>query len=175
MWIDLEAGDEERARAAREWAIEFLGEKVANGTASDFDRNLYVASAGSRVTDRTMGTLAYLPIAHARYLEKEIELAERNRGRVEEFLPAAVGDRVELTLKVMSVFEHDGHYGTTWITTFRDEAGRTVKWFGSRELERGATVTATWTIKGHEDHVKYGKQTMVTRPSKLTVHEEVAA
>lgn len=174
-WDDVTEADVERATAAVAWADEYLGAKVnQTGDGSDFDRNLYVAAKATVLTDRIQGTLAYLPVAHARYLEREIERAREREQRATSEHVGQPGARVELTLTVASIFEHEGDYGTKFITTLHDEAGNAYKWFGTYGLDRGSSYTATWTIKRHEEW-KGEKQTVLTRPAKLRPADEAQA
>jgi hypothetical protein len=104
MWVDVTDEDVERATAALAYAHEVLGAKVEDRKANDFEHNLYVAAKNSIVTEKTQGTLAYLPVAFAKYQEKEIEQAARKQAINQEFV-GVVKQRLSLTLKVMSVFE----------------------------------------------------------------------
>jgi hypothetical protein len=166
LYEEITEADHERAKAAIEWAREHLGAKKHEGSGlNDFEHNLYIAARGETLPSKGLGVVAYLPVAHARFEEREIERAARNAETLNEFY-GNVGDRETLTLKVTHIFESAGHYGTTYVTVMRDEAGRAFKWSGSYELERGETYEGTWTIKAHKTHEKYGKQTIVNRPSK---------
>lgn len=166
LWTEIEDGDRERAKAALAWGLEHFG-AIDSYKLSDFDRNMLVAARGSVVSANTKGILAYLPVAHARFLEKEIELARERETAVESAHVGTVGQRGPFTLTCLKIFETEGHYGTTYITQFEDEAGNRFKWFGSYELDRGKTYSGTWTIKGHDEY-KGVKETVVTRPAKIT-------
>ena len=169
IFVHTADADAERAAEALAWARETL----ADGR-SDFDRNMFVAANGEVIPRKGLGVLAYVPVAHAKALEREIERAERARSDAESEYVGQAKDRLDLTLKVTAIYEHAGDYGTTFITTLRDEAGNVFKWFGSYELERGETYTGKWTVKGHEEY-KGVKQTAINRPAKLEQTEEVAA
>lgn len=179
LYDEVTDADYERAVASLTWAREHFGAKLAAGERmSDFDHNLYVAANGDTVPKKGDGLLAYLPVAHAKFEEREIE--QRERAKRQEAVASTSahvgqpGDRVQVTARVMSVFEHEGNYGTTFITTLHDDAGNEFKWFGSYELERDSVVEATWTVKKH-DEWKGTKQTVLTRPSKLTKVEQAVA
>jgi hypothetical protein len=171
LFEEVVEADHARAVAAIEWGRTTLAETAR----SDFDHNLVVAARGEFVPKKGDGVLAYLPVAHARYEEREIERAERAKDEAREAAASehvgSVGDRLRFTARVMSVFEHNGAYGTTFITKMVDEAGNVFKWFGSYDLSRGALVEATWTVKGHEEW-KGTKETVVNRPAKVRVVEE---
>jgi hypothetical protein len=161
--------DAERAAEALAWARETLRDGR-----SDFDRNMFVAANGEIIPRKGLGVLAYVPVAHAKALEREIERAERARTDAESQYVGEVKERLELALTVTAIYEYAGDYGTTFITTLRDESGNVYKWFGSYELERGRTYTGKWTVKGHEEY-KGTKQTAINRPAQLELKEEVAA
>lgn len=166
--------DHQRALAAIEWAKEHLGAKVHQSQdASDFDRNLYVAANGDTIPSKGLGILAYLPVAHAKFQEREIERAQQAKQAADN--PSEhvgqVKDRLELTLKVMNIYENAGDWGTTWITTLLDEeTGNKFKWFASKELVRGESYTGKWTVKNHDEY-KGVKETVVTRPTIARVVE----
>jgi hypothetical protein len=167
MWIDPVEADEQRAAEAIAWAKDVLGAKVHQAqNASDFERNMYVAANGDVIPSRSLGVLAYVLVAHARYQEREIERAEAAKQRAASEYVGEVGKRIKLTLKVTRVIEHAGNYGTTFITGFVDESGNEFTWFGSYELDRGESYTATWTVKKHDEY-KGTKQTTLNRPSGL--------
>lgn len=168
LWVDIEEADKERAKAALAWGLEhFSNLKATEFGLSDFDRNMLVAVRGTCISANTKGILAYLPVAHARFLEKEIEKARETEEARESNHVGTVGQRGPFTLTCLKIFETEGRFGTTFITQFEDEAGNRFKWFGSYELDRGKTYSGTWTIKGHEEY-KGVKETVVTRPAKIT-------
>lgn len=91
---------------------------------------------------------------------------------------AQVGDRLELTGKVLSVAQFEKrkfHYYDSTIgnITRLDIGGNIVVYFGYL-AERGATVTVMATIKSHDEY-QGRKQTVISRPKLLNVAETVAA
>ena len=173
MWVDPIPQDEERAKAAIAWAREYLGAKVHQSQdASEFESNMYAMAKGEHVPDRGEGILAYVMVAHAKFEEREIERRERAKVEADSVHVGTVGERMDVEATVMSVYEHEGNYGTTFITKLRDDQGNIYKWFGSYELERGSVVRAKWTVKDHSEY-KGVKETVLNRPSKLeTVRTE---
>lgn len=157
----------EEGRAAREWISDLYNSK--NGDVSDFDYNLWRAALGDYLPDRGIGFIAYLPMAYRRAMQREVE---RKQASAKSEFVGTVGKREKLRLTVANVFEHDGRYGLTYITKLLDADGNRLTWFGSYGLERGSTVEAVWTIKDHKDDARYGKETVVNRPAKLTVVED---
>ena len=173
MWVDPIPQDEGRAKAAIAWAREYLGAKVHQSQdASEFESNMYAMAKGEHVPDRGEGILAYVMVAHAKFEEREIERRERAKVEADSVHVGTVGERMDVEATVMSVYEHEGNYGTTFITKLRDDQGNIYKWFGSYELERGSVVRAKWTVKDHSEY-KGVKETVLNRPSKLeTVRTE---
>lgn len=91
---------------------------------------------------------------------------------------AQVGDRLELTGKVLSVTQFEKrkfHYydSTVGNITRLDIGGNIVVYFGYL-AERGATVTVMATVKSHDEY-QGRKQTVISRPKLLNVVETVAA
>lgn len=166
LFDEVTPADFERATAAIEWAKTTLNETAR----SDFDRNMVVAASGETTPRKGDGILAYVPVAHAKYEEREIARRERAKEDAKSEWVGSVGDRVRMTTHVLSVYEKAGDYGTTFITKMKDDAGNVVKWFGSYDLGRDSVVEATWTVKGHEEF-KGTKETVVNRPAKVNVIE----
>jgi hypothetical protein len=128
---------------------------------------MYVAANGLTVPKKGDGILAYLPVAHAKAQEREIEYKAREEKRIEtEGSSEHVGqvkDRITVTGTVMSVFEKPGDWGTTFITKILGDDGNVYKWFGSSDLGRGNRVTGKATVKKH-DEFKGVKETVISRP-----------
>lgn len=173
LWVDVEDADRVRAQTARDWALEHFG-AVEPYDLSDFDRNCLVAARGATVNRRTEGILAYLPVAHSRFLEKQVELQNDRAKAADSVHFGQVGDRVVLELKVERVFETETQWGCTYITQLADADGNRFKWFGSYGLEIGDTYVGRWTVKGHDEY-KGVKETVLSRPAKLELKQEVAA
>lgn len=162
-WEDPEDQDTAAAEAALAWirSDEFGGD-------SDYVSNMKIALAGDWLNTRNVGLAASAIFVHARATEQKIE-REQEAERAATALNEHVGqpkDRLELTLTVTRIYEYEGNYGVTYITALTDAEGRTFKWFGSRELERGETYTGRWTVKEHGEF-KGTLETVLTRPAKL--------
>lgn len=174
-FTEITEEDATRAAAAIEWAKEHLGAKVhQTQDASDFDHNLYVAANGETMPKKGDGVVAYLPVAHARFEEREIERKLRAE-KVQEAGAASthvgqVKDRLTITGTVASVYEKDGDWGTTFITKIEGDDGNIYKWFGSYDLGRGNKITGKFTVKKHDEYNGV-KETVVTRPSGIEVTE----
>lgn len=171
IYVHTTDEDRDMALAAINWADEVLGAKV-NQThdASDFDHNLYVAARGELVPRKGDGVLAYLPMAHTRYLEREIEREAKAATEVPSTSVhvGQVKERITVTGKVAGVYPSHGDYGTTYITKIDGDDGNVYKWFGSYDLGLGNTITAKFAVKAHEEY-KGTKETVVTRPTGVEV------
>ena len=163
--------DEAEAEAALDWARTVLPEQ---DRLSDFDHNLVAMASGDYVPERGEGILAYLPVAYAKAQEREIALArQKKQNAASEHVGEVGGKRLSLKLTVERVIPKDGQYGMTFITKLADEDGNLFTWFGSYELEQGATYEGMWGVKKHDEY-QGTKQTVLTRPTKLerTAHIE---
>lgn len=160
LWVEPTDEDREHSAAALAWARDEL-EAV-----TEFDHNLKVAASATVLTHRIAGTLAYLPVAYSRHIEKEIERREEKTAAAQSEYQGEIGKPIELTARVFKVFECESTFGATYITILRDEAGNAYKWFGSYELERDHVYTGRWSVKAHELY-KEQKQTVITRPRNL--------
>lgn len=177
-WLNIEnkmerhfiptAKQAERAATALSWTREYLDSKVASGAIlSDYEFNVRAVSGTTNLIPRTMGIAASI-IA---YYDKQQEFARERAGRQQTNAQAAVtsewqgtiGQRMDITAKVVSVRELDGQYGTTFVYNLEDEAGHRYSWFSSRNvLEAGETRTITATVKDHTTF-RDVKQTVITR------------
>lgn len=172
-FTEIEEEDHARAVAAIEWAKAHLGAKVHQSQdATDFEHNMYVAANGDTVPKKGDGVLAYLPVAHARFEEREIERKLRTEKAQEVGATSThvgqIKDRITVTGTVASVFEHGGDWGTTYITKIEGDDGNIYKWFGSYDLGRGNKVTGKFTVKKHDEYQGV-KETVITRPSAVEV------
>lgn len=78
-----------------------------------------------------------------------------------------VGERVVFHgLKIVRMTPIEGSFGTTFLTGFEDEAGRTIVWFASKPIGQvGEVMDLKATIKNHDEY-KGVKQTIITRAAK---------
>lgn len=141
---------------------------------SDFDHNMRLLAQHRFVDRRTLGIAVYLAAGYARSLETERKAREP---RIVSQFVGTVGDRMTLTLTVASSrVMPPSDWGTSTLVMFRDEAGNSLKWFGSGDFsnwKEGDVVTVKATIKGHEEY-KGSKQTMLTRVQEFDAAEEAA-
>lgn len=158
--------DEARAQAAIEWAQEELGRREYGREGrplDEFESNLLAVSRCSVVPERGDGILAYLPVAHARFEEREIERRRRAEVDINSAHVGQVKERLTLTLTVESVHEQAGDYGVSFRTKLTDDEGNVFMGWFSNELARGERYVGKWTVKRHD--VRDGvKQTVLARP-----------
>jgi len=106
-------------------------------------------------------------------------LAERKEAATSEHF-GTEGEREVFKLRVTRRSSFEGHFGTTWVTGFQDEAGNQAVWFGSypvvgevlsnsegdalveHEAKIGDDLFVKATVKEHGEY-KGGKQTVLTR------------
>jgi hypothetical protein len=164
--LEILPEDEADVEAAVNWALTDLANREH---LSDFDHNLVVAAGCTVVPKRGDGILAYLPVAYARAMEREVELKARREAAKDSEHVGEVGTRlVGITLTVAGCHAIESDWGTTYIVLFHDEHGNRFKWFGSYELRPKAVVTGNWGVKEHV--VWQGiKETVITRPTKTQV------
>lgn len=162
-WVEPTEEDKAAAAAALEWARNLPGD-------TEFEHNLKTMVAGTIVPDRGEGFAAYAIVGHARAMEKAIKLAREREQKAASEHVGTVGERTHLRLRVEGVTPREGDYGMTYITRMADEHGNIVKWFGSKELTQGEWYEGDWQVKKH-DEWQGGKETIVTRPTKLDVYD----
>lgn len=147
-------------------------EELSKDDDSDFANNLKVIVSGDKVHIKYAGIAIYVPeyINRAK-AKKAAKEAEKKHGP-SDFV-GEVDTRHEFKdLKVTRINSFEGAYGTTYYIAFVDPNGNKVLWKGSttKGIEQGDTVTLVAKIKSHDDHPRFGKQTVVNRP---TIKEHV--
>ena len=165
IYVAVTDEDKAQAEAARSWVLATDQSQSEN----EFEYNLWRTALGDIVPSRGRGFLAYLPVAHSREIARQIE---REAARQSNEFIGNEGERLVLTLTVASAEPREGAYGTYFLTKLIDPNGNRLTWFGSYQLEQGKSYTGKWKIKRHEDDAKFGKQTILSNPTKI---EEVPA
>jgi hypothetical protein len=151
------AEDMARAQEALAWA------RAVDTAGSDYLHNVRVAARRESV-GRNDGLIASIIAAYDRAMERT-----RERG-VSEYV-GTVGQRLRgIKVVVDRVINIEGFSSSrfsssdAYLHLMRDEAGNRLVWKStSATLEVGRTYMLTGTVKQHEDHAKYGKQTKLTR------------
>lgn len=120
------------------------------------------------------GYAASIIIAYKNACDREAERAEKAKGAKTKVYFGSDGKR-EKSVKVVckGVHTFEGYYGVTTIVRFEHSVSDTEKavivWFASGDKsydwEVDIEYTVDFTIKGHEDDPKWGKQTKVNRVS----------
>lgn len=158
--------DEEVAEIAKsgkvEACIEWIKEQDAK---SDFFYNLQLAVKQDGAPTKLFAFVAAGVNLYLRATEEKV--AKEITNKVNEFI-GVIGQRIDFNgLKIVREYVSEGQYGSTFITTLEDEAGRNVVWFASKRVgEIGEVVNLKATIK---DHKLYNdlKQTVITRGTKI--------
>jgi hypothetical protein len=161
------ADDEAEALCAIEWAC-----NVGASRSEYLDTIQRIALSGSVSFGKLDGYAASIIIAYRKACERDRERAEKAKNAKNKVWFGREKDRVrdlQVTCKGLHSFE--GYYGVTTIVRFEHSVSDTDKavlvWFASGDRyddwEVDAEYTIDATIKGHDDHETYGKQTKINR------------
>lgn len=152
----------DKAHEAREWEALHAGFDAAvdGATAqaalefaqtlqdSEWAANLKAVIAEEWFDPKHLGLVVSLAGVYARSQQKA---AEEAADPVVEEPFGSVGDKVTLTLKVVSSSVFETQYGITYANTFTGE-GHRFKWLtGTKSFEEGETVTLKGTIKKYDE------------------------
>jgi hypothetical protein len=169
--------DEEEAEVVMAWLQEkFLS--VPTSEANDFIRNVQAAVEGQdSIPYVRVSNLNYVIWGIAGYTRDLQKDAEERRIKAEQATLLAssdhvgtIGDRVEMTLRL--VFKHalGSEFGIRYLQKFTDPDGNVVIWWGTNETSARTKVGDTYvfkaTIKSH-DIYEGMKQTTVTRAALI--------
>gem|GEM_PF-5289792 len=138
-----------------------------------------LALAGSVDMSKHAGYAASILIAYDKHLEREVEYAARVAGMKEKVYIGSPKKRIRnLSVKCVGVSTFEGYYGVTTIVRFEhypdgpDGNTRAILvWFASGDkcydwnVDEDYVIDAT--VKAHDDHEKYGKQTKINRVKGL--------
>lgn len=115
---------------------------------SDWALNLQAVIADKCFDPKYLGLVVSLAGVYARSL---VKAAEEAADPVVDEPYGTVGEKVTLTLKVVSSTIVDGYYGSTFVNTFTGEGYR-FKWLtGAKGFVEGETVTLKGTIKKYDE------------------------
>lgn len=112
--------------------------------------------------------------------ERQIEAAKERVEELKSFNPGVflgtVGERLELTLKVIYTKTYQGRFGFTTFLAFVDADGNRLSWkaSGIQDFESGQTVKGLATVKKHEKY-EDRNTTVLTRAKFQVVAEEVSS
>jgi hypothetical protein len=143
-----------------EKVVEFVN---ALNPRDDFGYNLQLAVQQTYAPIKMFGFVAAGVQMYLKSLEKAAEAATKTN----EYL-GTVGERIVFNgLKIVRVTPIEGSYGTTFLTGFEDDAGRSVVWFASKCPGKvGEVFNLKATIKDHKEY-NGTKQTVITRASEV--------
>lgn len=155
-------------------ALALLAETPAEKIDNDWMWSIRNTTGLKYVQRRQVGIIASAVILGQRLQEREArEVAQVAQakaraaavGREPQHL-GAIGQRLTIPVTVEFSRSFDGQYGTRTLVKFRTAEGDLVQWWatGFFEVENGAQVTVTGTVKAHETD-RYSKEpvTVLTR------------
>lgn len=153
----IEAADETLAEAAREWA---------RGLENSNNEYLYTLSVIARLATcdaRNLGVAVSMIAAYQREIGAQ---AERTAQFGESKHFGTIGERIRLTVELVSLRQIEGEYGLKTIMNYRTADGSKATWFasgdGCTEMEIGGTYDVMATIKRHDEY-RGIPQTTLTR------------
>jgi len=158
--IVLEDRDAKLATDALAWGVALPTDQ------GDYIYNLGVACRLGFVTGKTTGLVASLIAAYQRHLDREAELnMKRAAAPVNRQHVGTVGQRegfAAVTIKSIRSFDSD--FGVRTMIRFEDANNNILVWWksGDTDLEEGATLDITGTVKKHDDW-KGTPQTIIQR------------
>ena len=150
-------------------ALDFVREKLdpattGERTLSDFEHNLKVVTDADEVEKRGLGIAAYAIQYRRREMEREAQAAVVSESQH----VGTVGQRLELSLTVISVNTRETAWGVSHIHKLSDSDGNLFVWFSSNlSLETGRTYSLKGTIKAHNEF-RGVKETQLTRVTVQT-------
>lgn len=133
---------------------------------STFEQNLVVLFKGGVVTSRDTGYAAAGVYVWSRAMEEFARKAVAKRTSLNEHV-GRVGEKIQFraTVAFLKIVGHDSQYGPSTLMIWRDEQGRTLKWFASG-VQPGGAVGDTYLVQGqvksHGDR-EGQKETLLTR------------
>lgn len=136
--------------------------------ATDYQHNLKVACAEDVMNPRNAGLVASLLVAY----EPDLSGRKKGPGRV----VGQIGERIEVTVRVVRKLYLDGDWGGTTMHVFEDEEGNELVWYASTaDLDEGEWYRIRGTVKRYAEY-RGRVRTVLTRCTgeKLERIEEAA-
>lgn len=138
-----------------------------------------IALAGYVDMRKLDGYAASILVAHDKALEREIEYAARKAAAKDREMYGDAKKRYRnIPVKCVGLNSFEGHYGVTTLVRFEHypdgpngKRRAVLTWFASgdkyNDWDLDAEYAIDFTVKGHEDHEKYGAQTRINRVKQL--------
>jgi hypothetical protein len=140
--VTYQATDEE-IEAAKQLIIEAKAHEFGN---SDYEWNLKVILENEYIGQKSYGYAASLPAYIGRVKEQERKASLV----IDQTYFGTVGEKVEVSIKVLAIKELSTQWGTTWLYKMVNDAGQIFTWFGVPEkMHEDHTATVKGTIKAH--------------------------
>ena len=160
--LDLENPKfEAEAKAAREWL-------KTQDDGNEYMHNLHAIDQNPH-GEVPVGLFGYWCSLVSSYQRAQERLQEAERKlKLNEHVPGKLKQRLEMTLTFDRIRVTENQWGQTYIHTFRDDMGRTVTWFASKDdgYEVGNTYKVKATIKKFDEYQNWA-QTVVNRVTEI--------
>jgi len=152
----------------RELAADALAWIETNEDTGDYIHNLRLACKAGVVTEKTAGLVTSLIPAYRKAMDKEAKKAEYRKRAADRVWIGEIKKRMRgLEVKVLGMSSHDSDWGATTLVRFADADENSIIWWASGDKTEEFTVGETYkvdaTVKKHDEHEVYGKQTVVNR------------
>lgn len=170
---NLYATDHDKALATK--ALEWV--RGLPETMEGYLYNLKLACGRDYVDDETAGLVSSLIQAYQREMEDEVKRTQSHKAAAQREYVGEIKQRLRnIKLTVLGANSFEGDWGVRTLIRFGDENENILIWWATgdrtEEFEQGRTYTVDATVKKHDDHATYGKQTVVNR---VTIKSEKAA
>lgn len=141
-------------------------------TSREYMHNLRLLCSRDYLVRSEFGLAGSLIATYRRQMEYEVKRRERDANRAKANADLEwIGELKErlrgLTLLCLGLSTHESQFGVKTFIRFRDTKGNSVIWSASgdktEEFEEGETYTVDATVRKHDEHKTFGKQTFVNR------------
>jgi len=174
--IEVKDGDADEAARIFGVAIDRLEAAEDADRLGDYEHNLLVALRSSAVTQRSAGIVA----SAVGYVQR-LENRESEGARLAKLLGGSqhqgqAGDRFDRVVEVDRMHYFDNDFGGCTLVRFHDQQGNAYLWWAAGmvdDLERGAQLWATATVKKHDTDRRMGWP--VTVVNRVTFSDDVAS
>jgi len=152
----------------KDLAAEALAWIKANKDEGDYMHNLRLACEAGVVIAQTAGLVTSLIPAYRKAMDKEAKKAEYRKRAADRVWIGEIKKRMRgLEVKVLGMSSHDSDWGVTTLVRFADADENSIIWWASGDKTEEFTIGETYkvdaTVKKHDEHEVYGKQTVVNR------------
>lgn len=141
--------------------------KLERALPGDVERNGSIIAASEYCKENHVGTLAYMPLAYDKAMERKAQAEKREAERGAQAAASEYVGQVKerLTIKAATaalVTSWETDYGVTYLYKFTDAAGNVFIWKASSKQDVSDGMTLKGTVKEHSERDGV-KQTVLTR------------